>query len=276
MKRRNIKHKHGTPNPILAREEEGMIAAVDKALAASANPQIIGRNGELPLVQFLNRHLPYTMRALTGHFIAPDGELSPQIDVLIVDPRYPLLAQHLDGSVLAMLHSVLRIIEVKTKLRSGDIKKAWTDARLIQKLASQVPPKDNLYVRTNLFSYRAGHRLDTLEERYIEFGCPDEANLDSYVLRLPEQDQPPQTTLGVELHFEPISEEERDVPEERWMPTTRPSYTILSDLYYQVVQDSYYELQGRDYAFGDIGRHVNDYMSWSTYRGEQYAAERDP
>ena len=106
--RRNVKHHHGAVNPIIQQEEKMMIATVDKALATSGNAQIIGRNGELPLIQFLNRHLPYTIRAHTGHFVAPDGSLSPQLDVVLVDARYPLLAQNADGSVLVMLHSVLK------------------------------------------------------------------------------------------------------------------------------------------------------------------------
>jgi hypothetical protein len=61
--RKNVKHHHGTVNPIIQQEEEIMIATVDRALAASDNAQIIGRNGELPLIQFFNRHLPYTIRA---------------------------------------------------------------------------------------------------------------------------------------------------------------------------------------------------------------------
>src|SRR5690348_16323946 len=115
--RRNIKHEHGTPNPIMQAEEEGMLAIVDRATAGSGNSQIIGRNGELPSLQFLNRHLPYLFRAHTGHFVAPDGALSPQIDVLLVDARYPLIAQQLDGSVIAMMHSVIGVIEVKTRVR---------------------------------------------------------------------------------------------------------------------------------------------------------------
>src|SRR6266480_6344490 len=101
------KHEHGTPNPIIVSEEEALLAAVDRALASSTNAQVIGRNGEIPLRDFFNRYLPYTLRAATGHFVAPSGHLSSQMDLMILDTRYPLLAQNADGSVLAMLHGVV-------------------------------------------------------------------------------------------------------------------------------------------------------------------------
>ena len=44
------------------------------------------------------------------------------IDVMALDSRYPLIAENLDGSVLAMLHSVIQTIEVKTNLTSTDVK----------------------------------------------------------------------------------------------------------------------------------------------------------
>jgi uncharacterized protein DUF6602 len=194
--RRNIKHHHGTVNPIIQQEEEMMIAAVDKALATSGNAQIIGRNGELPLIGFFNRHLPYTIRAHTGHFVAPDGSLSPQLDVVLVDARYPLLAQNVDGSVLVMLHSVLKTIEVKTRATSTDVARALDNARVTQEMASQIRFKDEdkeekyFAVGTDLFCYRLRHRLDTIHRKYVEFESPEKVPLDTYVLRVPDSDCP--------------------------------------------------------------------------------------
>jgi hypothetical protein len=175
---RNIKHKHGTINPIIQQEEAGMIAAVDKAKVASGNSQIIGRNGELPLLEFLNRHLPYTIKAYTGHFVAPDGALSPQIDVILVDARYPLLTQNADQSVVVMLHSVLGVIEVKTRVRSTDLRIAWDYARTITALCSQITPNDDeFFITIDVFCYRARHRIDTLIDQYIKWGTPETASV---------------------------------------------------------------------------------------------------
>lgn len=99
MRPKSIKQKHGKPNPILEAEERMMLAAIDRALATGGNAQTIGRSGELPLQSFLTRHLPNTLTAHSGHFVSPSGRLSPQIDTLILDSRYPLLAENDDGSV---------------------------------------------------------------------------------------------------------------------------------------------------------------------------------
>ena len=153
-----IKHEHGTPNPILREEEKSMLAVVDRAVASTSNAQIIGRNGEIPLRDFLNRYLPYTLRAETGHFLAPNGELSPQIDVMLLDARYPLLAQNEDGSVLAMLHSVVTTLEVKTRLTTNHIAKMWQDAVRIMSLARQVK------------GY-SGDEFGSIQTRGFAYGC---------------------------------------------------------------------------------------------------------
>ena len=88
-----------------------MLACVNKAITSSSNAQTIGRNGEIPLRDFLNHYLPYTFRATTGHFVTPEGELSPQLDVMILDTRYPLLAHNADSSVLSMLHAVVHVMD---------------------------------------------------------------------------------------------------------------------------------------------------------------------
>lgn len=111
-----MKHEFGTPNPIIMAEERSILSTVDRAVASSGNPQVIGRNGELPLRDFLSRYLPPTLRAETGHFLSPSGELSSQQYVMILDSRYQLLASNPDGSVLAMLHGLLSVLEVKTTL----------------------------------------------------------------------------------------------------------------------------------------------------------------
>jgi len=266
LRGRIVKHKHGTPNPIIQREEEAMLAMVDKALESSSNSQVIGRNGEFPLRSFLNRYLPYTLRASTGHFVPPSGRLSPQIDVMILDARYPLLAENADGSVLAMLHSVIETIEVKTKITTRDIEKMWKDSIEIMELAAEVEgygdPADFRVVHTTAFAYRSAQRLDSLGKKYVEFGNPEKSGLDIYVLRLPDRDI--QREIGVELHFEPDFESDDSDEVIGFIPIPRASFTPLSDVYYRTVQDAYYTLEIRGHSFGNIGRHVMDYMSWAS------------
>ena len=279
-KKKHIKHSHGMPNPILMQEEEAMIAQVDKAVASSSNAQIIGRNGEVPLREFFNRYLPYTLRAATGHFVPPSGELSPQIDLMILDSRYPLLSQNSDNSVLAMMHSVVITIEVKTNLTTGNVKKIWSDCSEVMRLADELPNYGGFQwgaIATWAFAYRTRNRLLTLDDRYIESSKPWKTGLDLFVMRLKDSDQLAEKKLGALFHYEPIFETDSpiDVKIVDWTPTCSLKQTPLSDLYYSVVQHSYYTLAARNHQFNDIGRHVMDYLSWTSFSWDKFYDELD-
>ena len=240
---------------------------VDKALASTSNSQVVGRNGELPFIDFLNRYLPYTLRACSGHFIPPSGQLSPQLDVMILDARYPLLSQNLDGSVLAMLNSVIRIYEVKTRISSKDLKKMWLNSSGIMQLAKEVPGYAGEQwgaLSTFAFAYKSANRIDTLQNKYVENADPWNACLDIFLLRVPERDQSPGQKHGLCFHYEPELAEDENHSVIDYYPTFRASYTPLSDLYYDLIQYAYYTLGSRGFSFDDIGRQVMDYMSWAT------------
>jgi hypothetical protein len=214
--------------------------------------------------------------------MAPDGSLSPQLDVVLVDARYPLLAQNTDGSVLVMLHSVLKTIEVKTRATSSDITKALDNARVIQNLVAQIDREDEkedktFLVGTDLFCYRLRHRLGTIFKKYEEFELPEDAHLDTYVLRVPDADNPPDAAVGAMLHFEPPFDEDKGTEFEGiWTPCCGLRHNPLSDLYYRSMQDAYYYgFTERDFSLGDIGNHLNKYMSWSTFGGDEAKRQRE-
>lgn len=272
------KHEHGKRNPIIEQEEKSILLTVDRALSSSSNSQTIGRNGELPLLSFLNRYLPPTFKAVSGHFITPNGNISPQIDVMVLDSRYPLLAENLDGSVLAMLHSVVQTIELKTNLTSDNIKKISEDTKIIRNLMNELEcfkHQDSFNSPiTSVLAYRIKNKLVTIEQSFIEHCDPDESHFDLTVLRLSEKELNTKD-VGCELHFEPhFDEEVTSLQEEFGVPpnlfkgncilTTRASYTPLSDVYYSLVQNGYYILGERDFNFNNIGAHIMSYMSWST------------
>jgi len=272
-----VRHEHGTPNPVIAEEEKSLLAIVDRALKSTSNSQTIGRNGEVPLRNFLERYLPFTLRAATGHFIPSSGRLSPQIDVMILDARYPLLAQNADGSVLALLHSVVHTIEVKTRLTTTNMAIAWNNAAKIMSLASEVTGYGEGHgsIRTSAFAYRSRNSLDAIEDKYSHLEDPENTGLDIYIMRLADRDQTGSKPLGVELHFEPTFESENSHIETGVTPTCRASYTPLSDLYYWIVQDSYYRLAARNQSFSSIGEDVMNYLSWATCTWDEYFAEKE-
>ena len=266
---KSFKHSHGTRNPILAQEEEALILTVERSLASTSNSQTIGRNGELPFLQFLQRYLPTSLRAVSGHFLTPSGALSPQIDVIVADARYPLLAQNADGSALVMLHSVIRMFEVKTNATAKDIKQSLDNAAKTMSFVQQIDEFQGLESwsspRPKLISYKCAAKLATIETLF--FGTdPSQVHMDAVFLRYHPKDQEEIGAAGGVLHFEPPfpGKDGTGPLHNGWFPMSIPQHTPLSDLYYSLVQDAYYTLGARDYSFSDIGAHVSGYMSWST------------
>lgn len=258
-----FKNEHGKPNNIILQEEHSLLNSVDKILNSTSNSQVIGRNGELLLLSFLNRYLPNTLRAVTGHFITPSGKLSPQLDIMILDSRYPLLSENEDGSVLAMLHSLITTIEVKTNLTSKDIKKSWNDSRIIMELSKEILEYGDINsfssIKTQLVAYKCKNHINTVNKHFMENAQPLKSNLDISILRILNSDD------GVLLHFEPINDFENESID-GYLPLCIPQYTPLSDFYYSLIQNSYYTLGNRDFDFNIIGEHFMDYMSWTTIK----------
>lgn len=264
----NIKHIHGTPNEIIQTEEETMLALIDRAIASKSNSQTIGRSGEIPLMSFLDRHLPNTLSVKSGNFVTPNGDLSPQIDILVLDSRYPLLSENSDGSVLAMLHSVISCIEIKTNIKNKDLQGVWKNSKAVRLLANEVfnDPRGFGGVDYMCFSYRCGQRLDSFSDKYFEIFSDIEGYTDLYLLRLPEKDLIESKRSGALFHMEPVIKDEEAPEEIEYLPMLIPEHTPLSDFYYSLVQNSYYNLDYRNFGVGEIGKHFMDYMSWSTVR----------
>lgn len=254
----------------MAQEEEAILLTVERALASSPNAQTIGRNGEIPFLRFLQRYLPSTLKATTGHFITPSGAISPQLDVIVMDARYPLLSENSDGSALVMLHSVVHLFEIKTNITVRDIKKSLDNTRktfaLVREVEGFTSPDSWTSFQASLLAYNCAQKLTSLENAYFSNSAPDQAYLEAFFLRYHSSDRTVDGGIGGLLHLEPPFPEEGGAGprEDGYFPCSIPSHTPLSDLYYSLVQDSYYIMGERDYSFSDIGAQFNEYMSWAT------------
>ena len=181
------------------------------------NAQLIGTNGERPLMAFFNRYLPSTMKAVTGKFVTPRGDMSPQIDIMVVDSRYPLLSHHSDGTVVVMLHSLVQTIEVKTSVEKREIVDTIRSARLIRELATQVFPRVAWgAVALSAIGYRGSLRSDTLLDHYVQAsGGYDDLNIT--ILRAQSGgDRGTSVENGIVLHHEPCPRSPED--DERLQP----------------------------------------------------------
>lgn len=247
------KQMHGHVNPIFRQEEISLIAALDKAQQSTTNSQILGRNGEKGIIDFLNRYLPNSFRTINGHFVTPSGALSPETDVMIVDSRYPLLSQNEDGSVIAMLHSVVATIEVKLSITKKEILKIRGNGIKITELNSEVFPRRQ-WGRVNqwAFAYIARIKLATIAKHFFggfSHGSPD---TQLYLLRAHGSDQfGEDEPLGAFMWLEGGD-----------LPAVHTTLAPLSDFYYMLTQDLYYTISNRNFDFHDIGMHMMDYMNY--------------
>lgn len=249
--------RHGHINPVINQEEIALIAAVDKSLSSTSNSQVLGRNGEKEIITFLTRYLPNCFRTVSGHFVTPSGKLSPQIDALIIDSRYPLLSENEDGSVVAMLHSVLAAVEIKLSIDKSETCKMRRNAKIIEELSFEVfdpADLDQAVVQPSL-AYRAKSRLKTIAKHFFAGDQPHHPAAALTILRIQESDQiGNEGPLGVLIA--------REVDKTPFISTT---LAPLSDFYYRLVQDMLYELSTRNFGFYDVGVHLNSYMRWGTY-----------
>lgn len=262
--------------PIFKEEEKVILSAVDKAIASSKNSQTIGRNGEIPLITFLNNYLPTTLKAVSGHFVTPDKLRSPQIDILILDSRYPLLGYNADGTVLAMGHAVLKIIEIKTNLTKKDLIKTESNFSKIRELLSKIWPCEmGIWSSPEfiLVTYRISTKLTTIEDAYFSTCLPLTNHFDISIIRNDSKND-----LGSLVHFEPLGEslnsklykEYESVIKDNHILTCIQKRTPLADLYYNIIQNSYYRLDERGYSLGDIGAHFMEYLEWTTVKNKRY------
>lgn len=251
------KQRHGHINPIFVYEEESALASVSKVQQSSSNSQSFGKNGEATICSFLNRYLPVSFRAVTGHFVTPSGQLSPQLDVMVIDSRYPLLANNEDGSVLTMLHSVVATIEVKLTLVKKEILKIRKNALLVAKLQTEAFPKGNKFgsVLQMAFAYHAGISLDTVARHFFDGHSPCDPLSSICILRVHNRDQKTsEGSLGANVWLERGE-----------TPAIFTTLAPLSDFYYSLIQGGFHTLAARNFNFNDLGTHPDLYMNWGTF-----------
>lgn len=252
-----IKHKFGHENKIFLQEEIKLIATLEQVHNSTTNSQILGKNGEKGLRDFLNRYLPNCFRAVSGHFVTPKGSLSPEMDLMLMDSRYPLVSENRDGSVVAMLHSVLATVEVKLSLDGLEIEKIRRNEKTITKLASEVFPSPNSLAGVTQygFAYQSKITLKTVDKYFFKGHRPNDPSTDLFVMRAHKADQiKGDNILGAQLWLETSR-----------YPSIATTRAALSDFYYTFLQNLYYSLEKRKYDFVDIGQQMNAYMSWGTF-----------
>lgn len=84
-----------------------------------------GQREGIVINTFLERFLPRNVSVVgSGEVVSLDGDVSPQCDVLIVDPNAPFLVEEA-GYRVAVAEAVFGVIEVKSNLTTSELEDAY-------------------------------------------------------------------------------------------------------------------------------------------------------
>ncbi|WP_125181973.1 DUF6602 domain-containing protein [Thiohalobacter thiocyanaticus] len=101
--------------------------------SAAGDPGTAGDEGEENWAQLLREWLPPAYRVVTkGQLIDGKGQLSPQVDVIVLKPSYPAALHHKKKYFIA---GVAAVFECKLTLKRADLSKATATCVAIKRLS---------------------------------------------------------------------------------------------------------------------------------------------
>ncbi len=101
---------------------DSLLAQIRRARVGSGHATIKGSSIEEALRKLLRQYLPSMFHIGTGQVANNNGEISPQIDILIYDrTTFPHLAVNEDGSVIICCEPLFATVECKTKWANRNI-----------------------------------------------------------------------------------------------------------------------------------------------------------
>lgn len=247
------------PVSVMIKEEESVIASAEKSVFGSGNPSIHGANGEQILLQFLDKYVPGCFRFTSGHALRADGEMSPQIDLMLVDSRFPPLSVHNDGTTLEMMEAVLSVVSVKKQLNKGEFDEqeryalkcaaffagAVENGKLVR---NKYPPVFYVIVyHSKMLEERVVAHMETVEVLSNQM-------FTIFCLRMPEKDRKRGLGPGAIFRYDGIG---KDVSLFSIFSTAP-----LSDFYFMMIQDAYYSMDEHYPKFKALGILLMKYYTW--------------
>ena len=129
-----VRHQHDLED-FLSRSAAALKAEYSRIRArASEDPGTAGDEGEENWRELLESWLPSDLNVTTkGRIIGANGQLSRQVDVVVLQPGYP---RALANRKLYLAGGVLAAFECKLTLKPGHVATAARNARLIRRLAA--------------------------------------------------------------------------------------------------------------------------------------------
>jgi hypothetical protein len=265
-------------DPVIQAEEEIMLTKVDRGLSAEQMGYGIGESGLTPLRDFLNDHLPPTLAAVTGYITTPDDRVTSEPAVLIVDPRYPILKEDLDGFATVMLHSLIAIVVVRSLVTAEAIQNIWDHANEASLLIAGIDDEvggDGKAALIAGFAYRSALSEKDLEEAYRRAAGSDPFWFWLTVLCLSEKEQSRDIRRGFELRTGPEIRYENDRAEARDSTSFVSRRASLSDFWHHLIVAVNKTFLTRNLEEHETEEHFSHYASWSSFLDEVIRARRE-
>lgn len=110
-----------------SRLQSSLAAQIERIRAGSKHSTIKGTSIEVVLRRVLGEYLPGHFSIRPGQLANSDGELSPQLDIMVYDGNaFPRLAVNEDSSVIVCCESVVAVVECKTYWDQQEVEKHYT------------------------------------------------------------------------------------------------------------------------------------------------------
>jgi hypothetical protein len=245
----------GLANSKFAHEQSSMVARL--AQSEGGNNSSIGQQGEVLVLAFLDKYLPPQFIARKGHYRKIDGSLSREIDVMILDSRFPVLNETEAGVVHGVQHALVAAIEVKRTLGQAELSSIRNDALALAADISQTPVLADKPVKWSkpaclALAFRSSLRLDTLAVHY--FTSPP-TWCDVYVLEHGFDCRNVSPNVGAFLHTEGDGDGA--------FGTSARTENPLSDFYYMLLECCYTVVAERNILDASLRGIVASYYNWS-------------
>lgn len=150
------KPAEGILSSILAATSDSMLAELRAIRAGFSHTGVVGTSVEEIVSKILNSRLPGSARAVAGQVIDHAGVRSRQMDVVIYDAsRTPMLfASSVGTQNLVPAEGVIAVVEVKTKLTPGELRKSAENCKSVKRLNRSALATHQILKEFNLYGQR--------------------------------------------------------------------------------------------------------------------------
>jgi hypothetical protein len=124
----------------------------------------VGQAREFLVTRVLRTILPASVHVGSGKVIDSRGECSKQIDVVVYDPRFPLMK--VEGGGLYFVEGVLATIEVKSTINSAELRASLDNCKSVLDLAINGEHPEEAAARIAYYAEKGGITEKEAEQRF--------------------------------------------------------------------------------------------------------------